>query len=359
VEQNSKSFFLPKTTNLSYLCATIKYEMTYKEVLQVLKKREFRPVYLLHGEESYYIDALSSYFEDKILNEGEKSFNFTVLYGKDTEFKEVVDNARRYPMMSEYQVVIVKEAQDMKTLPELLTYMEKPTPTTILVLCHKHKKLDTRTKFGKAVMQHAFVFESAKLYDNQIPDWIVGSLKEHQLTIKPEAANLLAEYLGTDLSKIVNELEKLSLNLPKGTLVTNEHIEKYVGISKEYNIFELTRALSIRDISKCNKIVHHLNENTKKNPFIMTLSTLYSFFSKVYMLHYLQGKPAADQVKTMGLRSEWALKEYVAATKVFSIQKTEFIIGFLKEYDMRAKGVGNISTSDEDLLVELMYKILH
>jgi DNA polymerase III subunit delta len=333
--------------------------MTYKEVLQLLKKRDFRPVYLLHGEESYYIDALTHYFENKILSEGEKSFNFTILYGKDTEFKDVVDCARRYPMMAEYQVVILKEAQDMKTLPELLTYMEKPTPTTIFVICHKHKKLDTRTKFGKAVMQHAFVFESAKLYDNQIPDWIVGSLKEHHLGIKPDAANLLAEYLGTDLSKIVNEIEKLTLNLAKDTIVTTEHIEKYVGISKEYNVFELTRALSSRDISRCNKIVYHLNENSKKNPFIMTLATLYGFFSKVYMLHFLQGKPAVEQVKTMGLRSEWALKEYVAATKVFSAAKTEYILGFLKEYDMRAKGVGNISTSDEELLIELMYKILH
>jgi DNA polymerase-3 subunit delta len=333
--------------------------MTYKEVLQLLKKRDFRPVYLLHGEESYYIDVLTEYFEDKILNEGEKSFNLSVMYGKDTDFKDVVDSARRYPMMSEYQVVVVKEAQEMKSLGELLTYIEKPTPTTILVLCHKHKKLDTRTKFGKAVMQHAFVFESAKLYENQIPEWISTYLKDNQLSIKPDAANLLSEYLGADLGKIVNELDKLALNVPQSTLITTEHIEKYVGISKEYNVFELTKALSVRDVSKCNKIVFHLNINSKKNPFIMTLSTLYSFFSKVYMLHFLQGKSAADQVKMMGLRSEWALKEYVTASKNFSVIKIENIISYLKEYDLRAKGVNNISTSDEDLLRELMYKILH
>ncbi len=333
--------------------------MTYKEVLQLLKKRDFRPVYLLHGEESHYIDILADYFEDKILNDAEKSFNLSILYGKDTDFRDVVDSARRYPMMSEYQVVIVKEAQEMKSLGELLTYVEKPTPTTILVLCHKHKKLDTRTKFGKAMMQHAFVFESAKLYENKIPEWIVNYLKDNQLGIKPDAANLLAEYLGTDLSRIVNELEKLALNVAQGTQISTEHIEKYVGISKEYNVFELTKALSVRDISKCNKIVFHLNENSKKNPFIMTLATLYGFFSKIYMLHFLQGKSADEQVKIMGLRSEWALKEYITATKNFSAPKTEHIIGFIKEYDLRAKGVNNISTSDEDLLRELMFKILY
>jgi DNA polymerase III subunit delta len=333
--------------------------MTYKEVLTLLKKREFRPVYLLHGEEPYYIDLISSFFENQILTEAEKSFNFTVLYGKDTDFKEVVDTARRYPMMAEYQVLIVKEAQEMKTLGELQNYIEKPTPTTLLVLCHKHKKIDVRTKFAKAALQHAFVFESEKLYENKIPDWIANYLKEHKLTISPDAATLLAEYLGADLSKIVNELEKLALNVAQGATITTELIEKYVGISKDYNVFELTRALSVKDINKCNKIVYHLNENSKKNPFIMTIATLYGFFSKVYMLHFVQGKSPAEQAKAIGLRNEWALKEYVTASKNFNLAKTERIIAYLKEYDLRAKGVDNINTEDEELLKELMFKILY
>lgn len=333
--------------------------MTYKEVLGLLKKKDFRPVYLLHGEESFYIDALTDFFEQKILTENEKSFNQSILYGKETDFKEVVDNARRYPMMAERQVVIVKEAQEMKTITDLLTYIEKPTPSTILVLCHKYKKLDTRTKFGKAVMQHAFVFESAKIYDNQVPDWIQSYLKEKRLDIKPDATQLLAEYLGNDLSKIVNELDKLALNVTEGNAISTEHIERYVGISKEYNIFELTKALSTRDIPKCNKIVHYLNENSKKNPFIMTLATLYGFFSKVYMLHYLQGKAPAEQVKSMGLRSEWALKEYTAAAKVFALPKVEQILHHLKIYDLRAKGVDNVGVGEEELLRELMFKILY
>lgn len=333
--------------------------MTYKDVIQLLKKKDFRPVYLLHGEETFYIDKITHYFENKILNEGEKAFNFSVFYGKDTDYKTIVDTARRYPMMSEYQVVIVKEAQEMKTLSELLAYVEKPTQTTLLVLCHKYKKVDTRTKFGKALLQHAFVYESTKLYDNQIPDWIATYLKEHHLHIKNDGTMLLAEYLGNDLSKIANELDKLALNIPKDTEITTAHIEKYVGISKEYNVFELTKALSAGDKSRCNKIVFHLNENSKKNPFIMTVATLYSFFSKVYMLHFLKNQPQAAQVKALGLRSEWALKEYIAAMNNFPLTKLEKIIGYLREYDLKAKGVGSVNADEDALLTELMFKILN
>jgi DNA polymerase III subunit delta len=333
--------------------------MNYKDVIQQLKKREFRPVYFLHGDEPFYIDTITHFFEDKILSETEKAFNYTVLYGKDIDFKDVVDNARRFPMMSDYQLVIIKEAQEMKSIAELQTYIEKPQPTTILVLCHKHKKLDARTKFAKAIMQHAFVFESSKLYDNQLPEWIIGYLKDLKLSIKPEAADLMAEYLGNDLGKIANEIDKISLNVPENTLITAEHIEKYVGISKEYNIFELTKALSTRDVSKCNKIVHFLNNNAKKNPLVVTIGTLYSFFSKVYGLHFLTGKNDKEAAAALGLRSEWALKEYKTATKNFSYQKTTQIIHYLHQYDMRSKGMNNVNTSDEELLKELIFKILH
>jgi DNA polymerase III subunit delta len=241
----------------------------------------------------------------------------------------------------------------------LQTYIEKPQPTTILVLCHKHKKLDARTKFAKAVMQHSYVFESSRLYDNQIPEWIINYLKEHQLSIKPDAADLLSDYLGNDLGKIANELEKLALNLTSGSFVTPEHIEKYVGISKEYNIFELTKALSTRDVSKSNKIVHYLSNNAKKNPLVVTLGTLYGFFSKVYALHFLNGKNDKEAAAALGLRSDWALKEYKLAVKQYSYPKTEQIIQLLHQYDMKSKGVNNVSTADDELLKELIFKILH
>lgn len=333
--------------------------MKHKEVIQQLKKKEFRPVYFLHGDESYYIDALVEYFEEKVMNESEKAFNYTVLYGKDVSYQDVVDSARRYPMMAQFQLVIVKEAQEMKTLAELINYIEKPQPTTILVLAHKHKKLDARTKFAKAIMQHAYVFESSKIYDNQLPEWIVTHLKDLHLSIKLEVADLLAEYLGNDLGKIANELEKLSLNLPQGTFVTTEHIEKYVGISKEYNIFELTKALSTRDVSKSNKIVYFLNNNPKKNPLVVTLGTLYGFFSKVYAYHFLQQKNDKEAAAALGLRSDWALKEYKLAVKHYSYPKTEQIIHYLHDYDMRSKGLNSVNADDNELLKELVFKILH
>ncbi len=316
-------------------------------------------MYFLHGDESYYIDALVEYFENKVMDDTEKAFNFTVLYGKDTEFKDVVDSARRYPMMSAFQLVIVKEAQEMKSLAELQSYIEKPQPTTLLVLAYKHKKLDARTKFAKAIMQHAFVFESSKIYDNQLPEWIVGYLKDIQLSIKPEVSELLSEYLGNDLGKIANELDKLALNLPTGTFVTAEHIEKYVGISKEYNIFELTKALGTRDVSKSNKIVYYLNNNPKRNPLVVTLGTLYGFFSKVYAYHFLTQKNDKEAAAALGLRSDWALKEYKSAVKFYSYAKTEQIIHLLHDYDLRSKGLKNSSTDDEELLKELVFKILH
>ncbi|MFZ4543500.1 MAG: DNA polymerase III subunit delta [Saprospiraceae bacterium] len=332
--------------------------MTYQEIVQQISTRKFQPVYLLQGDEPFYIDELTTLFEDKVLSEGEKAFNFTMFYGEETDFRSVVDTARRYPMMCEYQLVIVREAQEMKTLGELSAYVEKPTPSTILVICHKHKKIDARTNAGKILNQKSEVFESKKLYDNQVPDWIINYLKDQKLNIKPDSAAMLSEYLGNDLSRIVNELQKLSMNLPVGTYISAEHIEKYIGISKEYNVFELTKALSSRDISKCNKIVLHLNENSKRNPFIATVATIYGFFSKVYMLHFLKGRSPTEQVKALGVKSEWAMKEHLAATRFYSPEKVEYIIGQLSTYDLRAKGVNNVNTGEEELLRELIAKIL-
>jgi DNA polymerase-3 subunit delta len=332
--------------------------MTFTEIARQISARKFQPVYLLQGEEPFFIDQLAALLEEKVLTEAEKSFNFTIFYGKDANYQSVTDAARRYPMMSEYQLVIIREAQEMEELDKLSGYIEKPTPSTILVLCHKRKKIDGRTTAGKTITQNSTVFESKKLHDNEVPGWIMEYLKDRQLNIKPDSATMLSEYLGNDLSKIVNELEKLSINVPAGTYITPGHIEQYIGISKEYNIFELTKALSNRDISKCNRIVKHLTENMKRNPLIPCIAALYGFFSKVYMLHFLKDKSPAEKVKVLGLKNDWAMKDYSAAATHYSPARLENIIGLLNTYDLRAKGVDNINTDDEELFRELVLRIL-
>ena len=332
--------------------------MTYQEIVQQISSRKFHPVYLLQGEEPFYIDELAALFEEKVLTESEKAFNFTVFYGKDTDYHAVVDTARRYPMMSELQLVILREAQEMDDLEKLCTYVENPSPSTILVICHKRKKIDGRTTAGKTITQKSVTFESKKLYDNKVPDWIMDYLKHRSLKIKPDSATMLAEYLGTDLSRIAKELEKLSINVPEGAFITAEHIEKYIGISREFNVFELIKALSTKDVSNSNRIVSHLTENMKRNPIIPCVAALYGFFSKVYMLHFLKSKSPTEQVKVLGLKSEWAMKEHSAAIRCYPLAKVENIIGLLKTYDLRAKGVDNVNTKEEELLRELVSKIL-
>jgi DNA polymerase III subunit delta len=233
--------------------------MTYKQITEALKKGNIAPVYFLHGEEDYYIDELTKFIENKLLTEDEKAFNFTVLYGKDSDFKNILDAARRYPVMAERQVVIVKEAQDLKTLDNLDAYIENPLDTTVLVLAHKHKTLDKRKKFGKTLEKSekagkAVIFESKKLYENELPDWITDYLKEEQIRIEPDAAQMMADYLGNDLSKITNELGKLLILLPKGSSVTRELIQQNIGASKDYDVFELQAAIAERNAQKVIKL---------------------------------------------------------------------------------------------------------
>lgn len=284
-----------------------------------------------------------------------------VLYGKDADYQAVVDNARRYPMMAQHQLVILKEAQEMKGLANLITYVEKPTPTTILVICHKHKRFNINTKFGKMLKAKAVVFQSKSLYDNQVPDWISKYLKKCKLQIQPEAAELLAEYLGTDLSKVVNELDKLRLNLAADTLVTSKHIEDNIGISKDYNVFELQKALSQKDILKSNRIVNYFAANPKKNSLPAVISSLYNYFSKVYMLHFLRQTPESELLGVLGLRSAFFLREYRAAARSYPLPKTEKVLSLLKNFDLKSKGVNYNSTGkpDGELLKELVWKILH
>lgn len=332
-----------------------------EELLRDIRAKKFAPIYFLHGEEPFFIDQIQTAVEDNALPEAERGFNQTVLYGKDVDHLTLLDYLRRYPMMSERQVVILREAQEMKNLGELAGYVEKPMPTTVFVVCHKYKKYDMRTKFGKALQQKALVFESKKLYDNQVPDWIASYCRSHKMGIEPAAAALMAEYLGTDLARIANELDKLTLNLPKGTVATTAHVQEYIGISKEYNVFELQKAFAQRDLPKIARIEQYFAANIRKNPLIVTISSLFAYFSKVYMLHYLKGSPDAEALKALELRSDWFLKEYKMAANNYSLAQVMAIIGFLKKYDLRAKGVDNDTThnGEEALMRELFWQISH
>ncbi len=332
-----------------------------EQILANLKHGEYHPVYLLHGTESYFIDQISDHIEENALNDMEKAFNQLILYGRDTDYQAVIDNARRYPVGAPRQVIIIKEAQDMKTLAELTAYVEQPAPMTVLVICHKHKSLSMATRLGKALKAKAVVFESKPLYDNQVPAWIQQYLKSKKLTVQQEIAGLIGDYLGTDLSKIANELDKLALNLPAKSEVSRQDIETHIGISKDFSIFELQNAIGERNTVKVNRIVHYFEANPKKNPIQMVIGTLYGFFSKIYMMHFLRNTPENELINALGLRSAYFLKDYRLAARNFPLEKTEKAIGILKTYDLRSKGVEFNSTGkpENELLREMVWRILH
>ena len=335
--------------------------LDHQQILKELKEKEFHPIYFLHGKEPYFIDTISSYIEKNVLSEGEQAFNQSVFYGKDVDHMAVVDTARRFPMMASHQVVLLKEAQDMRNLANLLSYVETPMTSTILVICHKHKKLNLNSKFGKALKKNALVFESKPLYDNQIPAWISNYLKSHKLTITPKAGELIAENLGTDLSKIANELDKLALNLPPGTQVDDKAVEEHIGISKDYNVFELQRAIGLRDPLKAQRIVNYFTANPKKGPMPMLVGSLYNYFIKIYLFHAAKNLPEKELLTTLQLRSGFFLKEYRAAARNYSRSKTEHVITLLKEYDLKSKGVGynNTGKPDGELMKEMVWRIMH
>lgn len=332
-----------------------------EEILKDIASRKFAPVYFLHGEESFFIDKIEDVIEKHALTDAEKGFNQTIVYGKDVDAMTLLDTLRRYPMMSERQVVLLREAQEMKSLGDLLPYVSNPMPTTLLVICFKHKKYDMSTKLGKAVKAHTVVFEAKKLYDNQVPDWIVSQCRTHNLQIDSKAATLMAEYLGTELSKIANEISKLAINLPKGSSVTTQHIQEYIGISKDYNVYELQKAFAARDLQRIARIRQYFEANIRKNPLIVTISSLYSFYAKVYALHFLKNNSDAEKVKILELRSDWFLKDYKLAAGNYSLAQTENVLSVLKDYDLRSKGVGTdlTGTGEEELMKELFWKILN
>lgn len=334
--------------------------LTHDVILRDLKNKIYHPVYLLEGEEPYYIDLVSDYIEHHLLPESERSFNQTILYGKDTTANEIRQRAMNYPMFSNYQVIIVKEAQMLKKWDDLLSYVEKPVKTTILVLCHRYENFDKRTKVAKALQSTGVLMTTKKLYENQVPDWIHHYLEGKGFKIQHEAAGLIVEYVGNELSRVSNELEKLILNVKPGKEITTDDIEENIGISKEYNTFELNKALGLKDIVKANRIVNYFGVNTRSNPLVLTMGSLYTYFSKIYLFHQLKPKSDAEMASMLSLRPmPIILNEYRASAKNFPAHKVEQVMQLLHEYDLRSKGVNDTGSKEGALLKELVYKILH
>ena len=337
-----------------------KQEITCDDILKELRAKQYRPVYYLMGEEPYYIDLIADYITDNILTETEKEFNLTVVYGADVDIATVINAAKRYPMMSEHQVVVVKEAQNIRNMEELSYYLQKPLLSTILVICHKHGVLDRRKKLAAEIEKTGVLFESKKVKDAQLPAFITSYMKRKGIDVEPKATAMLADFVGADLSRLTGELEKLIITHPKGhTRVTPEQIEKNIGISKDYNNFELRSALVEKDVLKANKIIKYFEENPKTNPIQMTLSLLFGFFSNLMLAYYAPEKSEQGIANMLGLRTPWQAKDYLAAMRRYNGVKTMQIIGEIRYADAKSKGVGNPSLSDGDILRELVFKILH
>jgi DNA polymerase-3 subunit delta len=339
---------------------------TFDQIIADLNKKIYKPVYFLMGEESFYIDEITTRIEKAVLSEEEKAFNQTVLYGKDIELGLLLNAARRFPMMSNYNVVIVREAQNMKGIEgvasnevdPLLMYFENPPQSTILVINLKGKLLDKRKKIYKALDKNAVLFESKRIYEDKVGAWITNRLKALGYGIDIKAAELMASHLGNDLSKVSKELEKLLILIPKGGQVTLKEIEENIGISKDFNVFELQTAIGKRDVYKANLIINHMGQNPKTKSIIPLISIFYAYFTKLMMMHSAKDKSKPGLASLLGV-NPFFMNDYMQAARNYDIKKCIHIIGFLREYDTKAKGIEMPSVDDLDLMRELIYKIMH
>jgi DNA polymerase-3 subunit delta len=335
-----------------------------ESVLQDLKNKKYAPVYFLQGDEAYYIDVIIDFIEKNILSEAEKGFNQLVLYGKDVEMSTIITNARRYPMMSERQVVIIKEAQEIQDLGKeqglklFENYLQNPLSSTILVFGHKYKSIDGRKAIGKILEKQAVVVNSKKIYDNQLPEWISSYVKSRGYTIDPKAIHMLSDNIGNNLERLSNEINKVIINLPEKGHLSPEIIQKYVGISKEYNVFELQKALGIRDVLKANQIVNYFEANTKSNPVIPVIALLISFYSKLLLIHHSKDKSEKGIASALHL-SPYIIREYIQAARMYSLPKVIENINFLSIADRHSKGIEFSGVSDGQILRELVFKLLH
>ncbi|MBC7745020.1 MAG: DNA polymerase III subunit delta [Flavobacterium sp.] len=341
--------------------------MNISQLVTDLASRKFKPIYLLHGEESYYIDKISDYLEKNVLTDAERGFNQTTFYGKDADVMSVLNSAKQFPMMSEYQLVLVKEAQEMKWGKEeedkkyadpLLSYLENPLQSTVLVFCYKYGKFDKRKKTYKAISKHGIVFESAEIYLDKVPAWAEDYCREKGYKIHSKAAAIVGEYLGNDLSKVANELDKLMLNIPKGSEITSEQVQDNIGISKDYNVFELQAALARRDVLKANQIINYFTANPKSNPVPLVLGALNTYFTKVLKYHYATDKSQSGLARELGV-SPYFVKDYELAGRNFDKMKIFKVISYLREWDVKSKGVDAGNTEAGELMKEMIFKIIH
>ncbi len=353
-----------------------------KEVNQILldlKRKIFKPIYFLSGEEAYYIDLISDYIEHNVLEEADREFNQNIIYGKDADLASILGLAKQFPMMSEYQVVIVKEAQNIIELnknssnegesksdkttsntavPQFLNYILNPQPTTILVFAFKYKSIDKRGAIAKALQKHAVFLETTKLYENQIPEWITNYVNEKKFTISPKASFLLSEFLGNDLSKITNEINKLIINITEGKEITYELVQDNIGISKDYNVFELQDAIAKKDILKANRIINYFSSNEKDHPPVLVISSLFSYFTKILKYHFIPDKSKFAAAQALGV-NPFFVEGYAKAAGNYNTNKLKQIFSYLKEIDLKTKGVENSTISNGELMKELIFKILH
>jgi DNA polymerase-3 subunit delta len=332
--------------------------MTYDQILSDIHKKNFAPIYFLTGEEPYFIDMIADTIENEALDEADRAFNQIVVYGRDVDVETIANHARSFPMMGERMVVIVKEAQDVKNLENFEPYLDTLPETTLLVFVYKYKKLDKRKTFAKKLDKKGVYFESKKLYDNNIPGWIQGYLKDKGYSIQPKATQMLADYLGTDLHKIANELQKLIISLPKNKSIDDADVERNIGISKDFNVFELQNAIGGRDVLKANRIVNYFGDNTKENPLLVTAINLYSYYTKIMKLHCTQDKSQGNLASVLGV-SPFFVKDYLAAARNIPPQMCIRNISILREFDMKSKGYDSGDTSEKDLYREMIFKLMH
>lgn len=330
--------------------------MSAEKIISDWKKKQFRPIYWLEGEEEYFIDKVVDYAEHKILSDAEASFNLSIFYGKDANWADVMNACRRYPMFAERQVVLLKEAQQMKDVEKLEPYMENPLSSTVLVVSYKDKKLDARKKFTKYVKENGEVLTTKKMYDRELPAWTQEFVQSKGLSITPKGLALVVDHIGNDLSRIENEIQKISVNLGQRKTITEDDIEEYIGVSKEFNVFELQTALAARDLSRAVRIVQYFESNPKAAPIQLILPSLYSFFSKVFMVFGTNGDERSVAA-ALGI-SPFFVKDYLNAARNFGQQGTERVLILLHHYNLKSIGIGSSSTPDGSLMKELLLKIL-
>ena len=338
-----------------------KKEISYESICKEIAERKFSPIYVLMGEEPFFIDQITDLLIENVLAEEERDFNQSIFYGADADAVSVINAARRFPMMSEYQLIVVKEAQLMRDIELLNAYAKHPLSSTVLVINYKYKTLDRRKSLAAAVEKNGILFESKKIPDYKMPGYITGLLQQRSLAIDAKAAQMLSDFLGNDLNRLSKELDKLAIVMAQmgSKRVTPELVERNIGISKEYNNFELIKALATKDVLKANRIAQYFEKNPKTNPLQMTLTVLFNYFSSLLIAYYSKDRSEAGLMAALGLRSAFQLKDYQMGMRHYSAMKVFLSIGEIRKADAASKGVDNASASDADLLKELLYKIMH